>query len=189
MKEYLEKVYNFIFEPNHTFSTLKDHPRVSQGLFTLVWVNILMYSLKYVFTGDPLNVVWYFFTLLKYIITVVIAWFVLGLFFEYIAKIFARSGKLKTLLFLTSFSVLPWVFLAPLELLKQAADIGYFFAVLFEIIIYFWTIFLYCKSLEITYDLRFSRAVMLIFLPFIASFFAFAWSIGFISKLIYIFNV
>jgi hypothetical protein len=111
------------------------------------------------------------------------------LFFEYIAKIFDKSGNLKTLLYLTAFSTIPWIFLAPLELLKEYGDIGYFLGLILELIIYFWTIFLYCKSLQATYNITFSRSIMLIFLPFLSTLFAFFWIIGFFTKLSYIFTV
>lgn len=189
MEAYFNKIYRFLFEPNVVFEEIKDSPRISQGLFTLIWVNIFVFSLKYVFTSDVLSVVAFFIKLLSTIISIVISWFLVGLFFEYIAKIFGRSGKLKSLLFLTSFAAIPWIFLAPLELLKNAGDVGYFFGVLLEVCVYFWTIYLYCKSLQVTYDLKFSRAVMLIFLPFIAMIFAFCWTIGFFAKLGYIFTV
>lgn len=158
MEAYLNNIYRFLFETDSVFDELKDAPRISQGLFTLIWVNIFLYTLKYVFTGGILNAVWYLFTLINFLFFVVFSWFMLGLFFEYIAKIFDRSGHLKRLLFLSSFSVVPWILLAPLELLKKAGDLGYFFGVLFELIVYFWTIFLYCKSLQYTYNLRFSRS-------------------------------
>ncbi len=189
MSNYLNKVHDFIFEPREVFSSLKSEPKLSQGLFTLVWVSIFVHSLHYVLTANILNVFWFLFTLINYIFGVIFSWFMAGLFFEYIAKIFGSSGRLKTILYLSSFAILPFLFLAPLELLKKGGDLGYFLGAIFEVIIYLWTMFLYCKSLEITYDLKFSRAVMLIFLPFIATFFAISWAIGFYVNLFYIFNV
>lgn len=189
METYFKNIYRFLFEPNEIFEELKDAPCISQALCTLIWVNIFLYSLKYVFTGNILNVFLFLVTLFFYLLGVLISWYILGLFFEYIAKIFDRSGNLKTLLYLSSFSVIPWILLAPLELLKKAGDIGYFFGVILELIIYFWTIILYCKSLQTAYNLKFSRSLMLIFLPFLGMFFAFCWTIGFFSKLGYIFTV
>lgn len=189
METYFKNIYRFLFEPNEIFEELKDSPNIAQALCTLIWVNIFLFSLKYVFTGNMLNIILYFFTLLFYLTGVLISWYILGLFFEYIAKIFDQSGKLKILLYLSSFSVIPWILLAPLELLKNVGDIGYFFGVIFELIIYLWTIFLYCKSLQTAYNLKFSRSLMLIFLPFLGMFFAFCWTIGFFTKLGYIFTV
>lgn len=189
METYFKNIYRFLFEPNEAFEELKNSPSISQALFTLTWVNIFLYSLSYAFTGNVLNILLYLFTLFFYILGILISWYILGLFFEYIAKIFDQSGKLKTLLYLSSFSVVPWILLAPLEILKDIGDIGYFLGVILELIVYFWTIFLYCKSLQAAYNLRFSRSLMLIFLPFIAMFFAFSWTIGFFTKLGYIFTV
>ncbi len=189
MEKYFNNLYRLLFETDSIFIEIKDSPKISQGLFTLIWVNIFLYTLRYVFTGEILNVFLYLFTLICFLTSVLFSWFMLGLFFEYIAKIFEKSGNLKKILYLSSFTVLPWLLLAPLELLKEAGNIGYFFGVFFELIVYFWTIFLYCKSLQHSYDLKFSRSVMLIFLPFIAMFFAFFGGIGFFTKLGYIFTV
>lgn len=189
VEQYFKNVYGALFEPNKTFSQLKESPCSSRAVITIVWVNILLYSLKYAFTANFLNGVMFVFGLIAYIVSVLFGWLMLGVFFEYIAKIFDKSGQLKKLLYLTSYAILPWIFIAPLELLKNSSAMGYFFGVLLEIIIYFWTIFLYCKSLQIAYNLKVSRAIMLIFLPFVAMVFAFFWTIGFITKLGYIFTV
>lgn len=189
METYFKNIYRFLFEPTEVFEELKDNPNISQALCTLIWVNTFLYSLRYIFTGDILNIFFYLFSLLFYLVTVIVAWCILGLFFEYIAKIFDRSGRLKVLLYLSSFSIIPWIFLGPLELLKNVGNLGYFFGVILELFVYFWTIFLYCKSLQATYNIRFSRSLMLIFLPFIGMFFALCWTIGFFTKLGYIFTV
>lgn len=189
MNNYFHTVYKILFEPQSAFEELKDYTSTSQALITLVWVNTFLLTLKYMFTGNILNVIGYVFTLIFYIISILISWLILGLFFEYIAKIYDKSGKLKNILYLSSFSAIPWIFLAPLELLKGFGDIGYFLGTILELIIYLWTIFLYCKALQTAYDLKFSRSIMLIFLPFLASFFAFFWIIGFFTKLGYIFTV
>lgn len=189
MNNYFQTIYKILFEPKEAFNELKDYASTSTALFTLTWVNLILISIKYVFTGDFFNIISYIFMLIFYLISTYISWFVLGLFFEYIAKIYDKSGRLKNLLFLSSFSAIPWVLLAPFELLKELGDAGYFSSCILELVIYFWTIFLYCKALQTAYDLKFSRSIMLIFLPFLSSFFAFLWIIGFFTKLSYIFTV
>lgn len=189
MHNYFHSIYKILFEPNSAFEELKQNPSTSQALITIIWVNIFLYTINYSFNPYFLNIFLYIISLFFYIISILISWFILGLFFEYIAKIFDKSGNLKTLLFLTAFSTVPWIFLAPLELLKEYGDIGYFLGLILELIIYFWTIFLYCKSLQATYNLTFSRSIMLIFLPFLSTLFAFFWIIGFFTKLSYIFTV
>lgn len=189
MNNYFQTIYKVLFEPNEAFQELKENASISVAILTLTWVNILLISIKYAFTGDFFNTLSYIFMLIFYLISTYTSWFILGLFFEYIAKIYDKSGKLKNLLFLSSFSALPWILLAPFELLKEFGDIGYFLGSILELIIYFWTIFLYCKALQATYNLKFSRSIMLIFLPFISSIFAILWIIGFFTKLSYIFTV
>lgn len=189
MKSYFQTIYKILFEPESAFLELRDYASISVALLTLTWVNIFLLSIKYAFTGDFFNIFGYIFMLIFYLTSTYLSWFILGLFFEYIAKIYDKSGRLKNLLFLSSFSAIPWIFLAPLELLKEFGDIGYFFGSFLELIIYLWTIFLYCKALQTAYDLKFSRSIMLIFLPFLSSIFAVLWIIGFFAKLSYIFTV
>ncbi|MDD3237011.1 MAG: Yip1 family protein [Candidatus Gastranaerophilales bacterium] len=190
MEEYFKNIYCVLCEPNKAFEELnKINMSSSQAAFTIIWVNIFLYSLKYIWSQHILVAFMYIVTLFFYLISVLIGWLMLGVFFEYIAKIFDKSGNLKKLLYLSSYAVLPWIFLAPLELLKRSSDIGYFLGVILELIIYFWTMFLYAKSLEITYNLKFTRAVMLIFLPTVVMLYSIFWTIGFITKLGYIFTV
>lgn len=189
MEKYFKDIYQVLFDPDNAFNRLKALPCSSQAAFTIIWVNIISYSLRYIFTSNFLNIITYFFTLIFYLLGVLFSWLIAGIFFEYIAKVFDKSGKLKILLYLSSFAVIPWILIPPLELMKNTGDIGYFFSVILELLVYFWTIFLYTKALQYTYDLKFSRSIMLIFLPFAGMFFAFFWTIGFFTKISYIFTV
>ena len=190
MEMYFKNIYKVLFEPGVAFIDIKNQVLgSSQAVFTLVWVNIVLYSLKYMFSATVLNAFLYLCSLLFYLVSIVFSWVLLTVLFEYIAKIFDKSGKFKLLFCLSSYSVIPWIFMAPMQLIKNVGDVGYFFAVLFEVLIYLWTIFLYVKSLEVTYDLSFSRAIMLIFLPIVGMLFAIPWIIGFFIKIGYIFTV
>lgn len=190
METYFKNIYKVLFEPNTAFTEIKnDVLSSSQAVFTIVWVNIILYSLKYMFSGNVLNAFFYLFSLLFFVVGVVFSWLILTVLFEYIAKIYDKSGKFKLLFCLSSYSLIPWIFMAPMQLIKNVGDVGYFFAVVFEVIIYLWTIFLYVKSLEVAYDLTFSRAIMLIFLPIFGMLFAIPWIIGFLIKMGYIFTV
>lgn len=190
METYFKNIQNVLFSPNTAFYEIKNNVlSSSQAVFTLVWVNIILYSLKYVFSGSFLNAFFFIFSLIFYIIGILLSWLLLTALFEYIAKIFDKSGKFKILLCLSSYSIIPWIFMTPLQLVKNIGDIGYFFAVILEIFLYFWTIFLYTKSIEAAYDLSFSRSIMLVFLPILGMLFAFSWIIGFFLKMGYIFTV
>lgn len=190
MEAYFKNISKVLFEPNVAFEEIKEGiSSSSQAVFTLVWVNIILYSLKYMFSANVLNAFFYLCSLFFYLVSIVFSWLLLSVLFEYFAKIFDKSGKFKLLFCLSSYSIIPWIFMAPMQLIKNVGDIGYFFAVLFEILIYLWTIFLYVKSLQAAYDLTFSRAIMLIFLPIVGMLFAVPWIIGFFIKMGYIFTV
>ena len=88
-----------------------------------------------------------------------------------------------------AYSLFPIILFAPIQLIKPIGHTGYFLSVILELIIYFWTIYLMAKAIEITYELNFSRAVMIIFLPVVCSLIFVFWLIEFFSKIFYIFKI
>ncbi|MCD7878537.1 MAG: YIP1 family protein, partial [Candidatus Gastranaerophilales bacterium] len=141
-----------------------------------------------IFDGSILKIS-FIISLIFQIIGTLIIWFLTSLFFEYIAKIFDKGGKLDKILFYTAFVPIPYIFFAPLNLIKNIGGLGYILASNIEFILYLWIIFLYALALRAVYKITLSRSFMLIFLPFIASFFALYWLICFFSKIWYIFSI
>lgn len=185
---FFEYIFNVIFSPKSFFEKEDIKISLRLALATVMLIAFIGKISTGIFTGnikEPLFAL----SLIWTIICTVLIWFLTALFFEYIAKIFNQGGNLSRLLFLTAFAPLPYMFYAPLNLLKDANTFGYFIAVLLEITIYFWVISLYALSLKATYKITLSRAFMLIFLPFIGSYFALYWLIGFITKIWYIFSL
>ena len=188
VNDFFENIYSVIFSPKAFFE--REDLKISTRLATctIIFIAIITKLTVGIFNGDVRNI-FFIFSLIGTIFATLLIWFLTALFFEYIAKIFDKGGKLQKLLFLTAFVPVPYILFAPLNLLKQTGDIGYLFAVNLEFLLYLWIICLYAFSLRATYNLTLSRAFMLIFLPFIASFFAMHWIIGFAQKMWYIFSI
>lgn len=186
--EFFENIYKVIFNPKEFFGQKDMTVSVRLALATIILIAVINKFSFGIFDGSVLKIS-FIFSLIWGVISVVILWFLTALFFEYIAKIFNRDGNLEKLLFLTAFAPVPYMFFAPLNLIKHIGEIGYIIATLIEVLLYFWIIFLYALALRAVYNITISRAFMLIFIPFLSLFFAIYWLVCFISKIWYIFSI
>ena len=188
VNDFFENIYSVIFSPKAFFEREDITISIRLALVTVIFISLINKITLGIFDGSILNAM-FILSLLGSIISTVFLWFITALFFEYIARIFDRGKKLEKILFLTAFVPIPYIFFAPLNLVKQIGEIGYIFATIIEFVLYFWIIFLYALALRAAYNITISRAFMLIFLPFVASIFAINWMVCFVSKLWYIFSI
>lgn len=187
-EKYFENIYNVIFAPRQFFGKEDLAVSVRLAVFTITMVAAVTKITSGVFEGSIINP-GFILSLIWSILCCIFLWFITALFFEYISKIFNRNAGLSKILFYTSFAPIPYIFFAPLNLMKNFGNIGYFFGAYCEFFLYFWIIYLYVLALSSVYKITLSRSFMLILLPFIASFFAIYWIIGFFSKIWYIFSI
>ena len=188
VNDFFENIYSVIFSPKAFFEREDITVSIRLAVVTVVFIALINKLTLGIFDGSILSLM-FIFSLFYSIISTVFIWFLTALFFEYIARIFDRGKKLEKILFLTAFVPIPYIFFAPLNLIKQIGEIGYILATIIEFVLYFWIIFLYALALKAAYNITISRAYMLIFLPFVASYFAVYWLVCFISKLWYIFSI
>ena len=186
--DFFENIYSVIFSPKAFFEREDIQTSSRLAVSTVVFIAIITKLAIGIFNNEIQNLL-FILSIFGTIISTLIIWFLTALFFEYIAKIFDKGGRLQKLLFYTAFVPIPYIFFAPLNLLKETGDIGYLLGVNLEFLLYLWIICLYAFALRATYKLTLSRSFMLIFLPFIASFFAITWLIGFVQKMWYIFSI
>ena len=167
-ENFFDNIYQVIFEPKQFFEKEEKTLSIRLSLCTIVFISIFTQVAKSILDRSILE--WHFiFSLLGSIIGAILIWFLSALFFEYIAKIFEKDGKLNELLSLFAYAQVPIIFFAPLNIIKNIGDFGYILATNLQVILYFWIIILYALSLRATYNLTYSRAFMLIFLPFICT--------------------
>ena len=185
---FFEKIYSVIFSPKAFFEKENENISLRVAAGTVVIVTLLYQFALGIFDGSILNVT-FIFTLTMNVLSALVMWFFTALFFEYIAKIFGNENKFQKMLYYSAFASLPYIFFAPLNLFKKMGEFGYVLASDIQFLLYLWIICLYAFALRATYKLTLSRSFMLIFLPFIASFFAITWLIGFVQKMWYIFSI
>jgi hypothetical protein len=187
-ENFFENIYQVIFAPKEFFEKEEQTTSIRLALCTIIFITIFAQVSKAILNSELTNY-FFIFSLIGSIIGAILIWFLSALFFEYIAKIFNQDGKMENLLCLFAYAQVPIIFFAPLNLIKNLGDVGYILATNIEVLLYLWIICLYAFALRATYKLTLSRSFMLIFLPFIASFFAITWLIGFIQKMWYIFSI
>ena len=185
---FFENIYSVIFSPKAFFEREDLTISIRLAIATLVLITVISKLASGIFDGSISNAM-FIFSIIWSIISTIFLWFITALFFEYIAKIFDKGGNLARILFYTSFAPIPYIFFAPLNLLKNIGGLGYILAANAEFLLYLWIIFLYVLAIKAVYKISLSRSFMLVFLPFIASFFALYWIICFFQKIWYIFSI
>lgn len=181
-EEFFENVYNVIFSPKSFFENKDVKVSVRLALATVILMSIISSLTKSVI-DESIAFIFMLPILIFSVIMAVVVWFLTALFFEYIAKIFSVENNFSKVLFYTAFSNIPFIFFAPLNLLKQIGLIGDFLSIVFGLLLYLWIMFLYAYSLRAAYNISISRSFMLIFLPFIASIVALHWLLCFFVRI------
>ena len=187
-ENFFENIYEVIFSPKKFFEKEDQKISIRLALCTIIFLTIFVQLSKGIINSEITN--WFFiFNLIGSIISAILIWFLSALFFEYIAKIFNQEEKIQKLLCLFAYAQVPIIFFAPLNLVKNLGLGGYILSTNIEVLLYFWILILYSFALKNTYKLTYARAFMLIFLPFISSFFALSWLVCFCQKIGYIFSI
>ncbi len=188
LDKYFENIHSVIFSPKAFFEREDETISVRLGITTIVLITVISKVTVSIF-DSTITDHFFILSLLWSVVCAIFLWFITALFFEYIAKIFDKDGNLTKTLYYTSFAPIPYIFFAPLSLIKDVGTLGYFLGTYSQFFLAIWIIFLYALAISSSYKISIARSFMLIFLPFIGSFFASAWTIGFFSKLWYIFSL
>jgi len=178
---FLENFYGTLFTPDKTFDEMKNSPNPVHGIFIVVFVSILNLLLN--FKPVSSGYLWLTLGIFYSAFSGIFSWLFFALFLELIAKIFKQSGKFHSFLMLSAFALLPWIFLAPVELLKTGSGFENFIAVIFGLAIWLWTTVLMFTAVIKTYNLSFSRTLAFFAVPFAGFVLAFNWIIGFFATL------
>ena len=153
----LINIYDVLVNPKDFFKNLNAANEDNNlQLLPAVWVlciaNATFFTLKYNFAQNGFGSY-----LPQMVLTCVGGVFLLymaGAFFEFIAKIFNKSGKMKAIMCAFAYSTFPLVLFAPVQLLKPIGQIGYFSGVCLEIILYFWSIYLMATKSVLAQELE-----------------------------------
>jgi len=179
MNNFLDNIYGIIFSPRETFEKLFQNPSLIQGFVIVAVVSILGTLLNFECYRGGQCVFLLGFKTITSAIGGIISWLFFASFIELVASVFKQSGKIKEFLCLSAFALVPWIFVAPVELLKTGGVPGGVFGILIGLGIWIWVTVLIFMALIRTYNLSFGRTVILLVMPFFAGFLAFNWITGF----------
>ncbi len=187
-EDFFQNVYNVMFSPKNFFESENTNSSIRLAVCVIAAMTAIN-KFAFAVAGNSVNGWTFLFSLIWGVIFSVLMWFIIALFFEYMAKIFDRGGHLAKLLYLSAFATIPTLFFAPLNLLKQMGELGYVLSVILGCLLYFWIVILYAYAVKNTYQITLARAFMLIFLPLISSILAIYQIVGFYHKMWYIFSI
>lgn len=181
-KNFLDNFYGVLFSPDKTLNEIKERQPILQA-FVIVTVISLLNVLLYSNYAGGLNIGWFGVNLFFSAFSGLISWVFFAAFFEFVANVFDRGGKFKTLLVLSAFALLPWIFLGPVELFKSADTTGNMSGVLLGLLVWFWVLVLQVIAVSKTYELKLGKTIVFIIVPLFGWFVFFNWFIGFFATL------
>ena len=187
-EEFFQNIYNVMFSPKDFFEN--ENLAISTRL--AIFVVIVISAIKktgYSISDNSINGLMFFAALVKSIICSILIWLIIAVLFEYVAAIFNKDGNLRKLLFLTAFASMPVIFFAPLSIIKQMGQYGYYLSIILGCLLYFWIFILYAKSIKNTYNITLARAFMFIFIPIISLVPVVYQIVGFSHNMWYIFSI
>lgn len=185
LSDFLVNIYGMLFEPKKTIERLSENPPVVQSV---VLVLLMAVFLNVVFFGVHDNAFTFLLLSVWLSITAIVSWIVVAAFYELVASIFVSQSHYKAILTLFAFCTLPWIFIAPLELLKSAGVLGSLLGIYLELAIWVWSGVLMFLSIKKVYELKSLRAFVFLMLPFIAGFISFNLFLSFVVNIIKIFS-
>ncbi len=187
MNKYFENLYKVLFEFN--FDDISPERPIYKPMLTLIWTSLFIYLPNHNLPSGLTEDMLFIGGIGIYLIGILFVWMMSAIFFDFIAKIFNRGGNIRQLLTFSAYTLLPYIFVAPFEILKKSSDIGYFLGTKFEILLLLWVIILYVKTLAKTYNLTKASSIMLVFLPSLTIGLALIWLIGTCFNMGYIYTV
>ncbi|MCR4881917.1 MAG: YIP1 family protein [bacterium] len=110
-------------------------------------------------------------------------WLFFSFFIDLMARMFNIKGKYPKLLTLMAFSFIPWMFLAPLKLLKNFSELTSVIAIILLLGVWMWTIALQMLAISETYEIPRKNAIIILLIPFIGTILYFIWVADFFMKL------
>jgi len=189
MNDFLDNIYGILFSPKETFDKLIQNPPIFQGFIIVLLVSIISPLVNFEFCESIKCIFLLGFKIFSSAFIGVVSWLFFASFIEIVASVFKQPGRIKEFLTLSAFALFPWVFIAPVELVKSAGILGNVFGILFGFVIWLWVTVLTFIAVMKTYSLSFGRTVILLTLPFFAGFLAFNWIVGFFVTLFNILRV
>ena len=183
---FLNYTFGVLFHPVRTFEELseKENQPIWEALGMILLVSVI--GCLNSFSGEHIVVFALYFVF--YLMLAIFSWVFTASIIDFLASSFAQKHNFNRILVFTGFALAPWIFLGPINLFKFATTYGVVLAVILSVLIWVWTAALFIIALSKALKISFARALVILIMPFIGSFIAFYWMIGFFSNIISFFN-
>ena len=172
--------FDIIFSPTVAFNELKDLKPHKLPILVIFIVASIISATNNNFAGFSSLVATFSFTLIGLIIYT--------FYIDVMAKMFNLESQFSRMFTLSAFSLLPWIFLAPVKLLNCDIFILALLSGFLSFGICIWVIVLQVLAISRAYNTPSNCAVIAIFLPFFGFCMFISSFTNFISQLINIFS-
>lgn len=181
MKNFLENIYGILFEPQITIKKIIETKPIWQA-FSIIAILTLTSTIFSDFKGllSLYDFLFFLGNLLVVLILSLIIWFTITGFFEITARVFTDEYRFKPLLCLISFSLIPWIFTAPLSLLKINLPLA-ITATLLSFGVWAWSIVLVFLSVKQVYNLSIKKTWLFFSVPILGTIVAANWTSQFFA--------
>jgi hypothetical protein len=184
--QFLDIFYNVLFHPSQEFRVVSIGPVPKDRLLAYALVLVIVTSAlgviysPMVFSTDGL--------MLKLILAAtsgLIFWLFTAALIAMTAYIFGQRGRPQTVLILTAYATLPWLFLPVTMLFRDSfGSFGHTISVFASLGIWLWSAILFLMALKFAYSLTLDRILLVALLPILMTFLGLSWLCGFFFNLI-----
>ncbi len=151
--------FDIIFSPTVAFNELKDLKPHKLPILVIFIVACFLSATNSDFSGFSSLISTFSFTLIGLIIY--------SFYIDIMAKMFNLESQFERMFTLSTFALLPWIFLAPVKLLSCDIAILAILSGFLTFGIYIWVIALQILAISRAYNTPSNCAVLAIFLPFL----------------------
>lgn len=183
--QFLSIVYNVLFHPTQEFRVISMGP-VPKDLLLAFATGIVLFvsGTGVVYSPMVQSTQGLMFKLVMSSLSGLLFWLFSTAVFASAAYVFCRRGRPQTLLILTGYATLPWIFLPVVMLFKGTfGAVGNTVAVFGSLGLWLWSAVLYLMAIKYTYDLTLDRILLAACLPLLMAFLGFSWVGGFFFNL------
>jgi hypothetical protein len=167
----LDVFYAALFHPVVLFRTVLNEESVSQNqLFVysicfVLFISGMSPALEYIKSGDENGLFRLMMQIPFHALLGGLLWLILGNVLSVLSFALTGKSRAKNFLILSAYSILPFIFNAPLSLLKQGMGIpGSFFGALGGFGLFIWVSCLVSMAIGMTYQLSFDKVLLLLLL-------------------------
>ena len=175
----LGTIYGVLFHPVETFRSANCEKPYKFPLCIILFAVLFLTILG----NDSLGI-GFFSMYMARVINIACYWLFFSFFIDLMARMFNINNKYSKLLTLMAYSFIPWIFLAPMKLLKGFSEITEVFSMVLLLGIWLWTIALQMLAISETYEIPRKNAIIILFIPFIGTILYFIWVADFFMKLV-----